>query len=92
MYRYEAGQFFAPHTDHWYRPDDDSITLHSVLLYLNEGFEGGETRFIEPVEQIVEPKRGRVAVFQHKVRHEGCEILSGTKYALRTDVIYKRWS
>jgi hypothetical protein len=29
-----------------------------------------------------------VAVFQHKLRHEGRPVLKGTKYAMRSDVIY----
>lgn len=28
------------------------------------------------------------AIFQHKIRHEGCALTRGTKYVLRTDVIY----
>lgn len=27
-------------------------------------------------------------IFQHKLRHEGCEVTSGAKYAMRTDVVY----
>src|SRR5262245_2662749 len=30
FYRYRVGQRFAPHTDHWYRPNDRQITLHTV--------------------------------------------------------------
>lgn len=90
FYRYRAGQRFSPHMDHWYRPSDDEITLHTVLAYFNEGFEGGETRFQEQVEETVIPRPGRVAIFQHKVRHEGCEVTLGIKYAMRTDVVYGR--
>ena len=88
MYRYQPGQQFAPHMDHWYRPDDAHVTLHTVLAYFNEDFTGGETRFMEQVEATVVPKTGRVAIFQHKLRHEGCEVTSGIKYAMRSDVIY----
>ena len=35
------------------------------------------------------PRCGRVAVFQHKLRHEGRPVVSGVKYAMRTDVIYE---
>jgi prolyl 4-hydroxylase len=90
MYRYQPGQKFAPHMDHWFRPDDAHVTLHTVLAYFNDNFSGGETRFMEQVEATVVPKPGRVAIFQHKLRHEGCEVVSGTKYAMRTDVIYGR--
>jgi prolyl 4-hydroxylase len=88
MYRYRVGQSFSPHTDHWYRPNDHQITLHTVLVYFNDNFEGGETIFQEQLEQIVIPKPGRVAIFQHKIRHEGAVVRQGTKYAMRTEVIY----
>jgi len=74
--------------DHWYRPDEHRITLFTVLVYFNDDFVGGETRFQEQLERVVVPRRGSVAIFQHKVRHEGCAVASGTKYAMRSDVIY----
>lgn len=89
FYRYRPGQRFEPHMDHWYRPNERQITLHTVLVYFNDDFEGGETRFQEQVEQVLHPRRGTVVLFQHKIRHEGCEVRRGTKYALRTDVIYR---
>ncbi len=88
LYRYAPGQRFAPHMDHWYQPSPREITLLTVLVYLNEGFEGGATRFCEQVEAVVDPVVGRAAVFQHKIRHEGEPVRTGTKYALRTDVLY----
>jgi hypothetical protein len=75
--------------DHWYRPNDRQITLHTVLVYLNDDFEGGETRFVQQLERVVRPQRGLVAIFQHKIRHEGCEVRRGNKYAMRTDVVYQ---
>jgi hypothetical protein len=41
------------------------------------------------VDEVVVPRAGRVAVFQHKLRHEGLPVLSGIKYAMRSDVIYE---
>lgn len=89
MYRYRPGQRFAPHMDHWHQPDERRITLHTVLVYFNDDFEGGETRFQEQLELTVVPRRGMAVIFQHKMRHEGCAVLRGTKYAMRTDVIYE---
>ncbi len=89
FYRYEAGQRFPPHTDHWYRPSEREISLHTVLVYLNHDFEGGATRFVEQVHATVEPMPGRVAVFQHKLRHEGLPILRGRKCVMRSDVIFE---
>jgi hypothetical protein len=89
FYRYRPGQRFEPHMDHWYRPNDRRITLHTVLVYFNDDFEGGETVFQEQFDRTVVPKAGMAAVFQHKLRHEGRPVLRGTKYALRSDVIYE---
>ncbi len=88
-YRYRAGQRFAPHMDHWYQPTPTRISLLSVLVYLNADFDGGETRFMEQLDETLVPVPGRVAIFQHKVRHEGCPIVRGVKYAFRTDVLYE---
>ena len=89
FYRYQPGQRFEAHTDHWYQPDETHITLLTVLVYFNDDFEGGETRFVEHVEDVVVPRPGLAAIFQHKIRHEGCEVTNGRKYALRTDAIYQ---
>ena len=90
FYRYTEGQKFLPHMDHWYQASDDEISLFSVLVYFNGNFQGGETRFMEQIEATVKPITGKVAIFQHKIRHEGCEVINGIKYAVRTDVIYKK--
>jgi prolyl 4-hydroxylase len=89
FYRYRPGQRFEAHMDHWYRPNERQITLHTILVYFNDDFEGGETRFQEQLDRVLVPKRGMVAIFQHKLRHEGCVVSSGTKYAMRSDVIYE---
>jgi hypothetical protein len=60
-----------------------------VIVYFNDDFDGGETRFVEHIENVVVPRTGMVAIFQHKLRHEGCAVRSGAKYAMRTDVIYE---
>jgi hypothetical protein len=75
--------------DHWYKPSETQITLHTVLVYFNADFEGGETRFQEQIEETVVPKPGLAVIFQHKIRHEGCVVRRGIKYAMRSDVIYR---
>jgi len=38
----------------------------------------------------VDPKAGRVLIFQHKgLLHSGDTVLEGTKYTLRTDLMYE---
>ena len=72
-------------TGFWPKIQNQTIT-HHALVYFNDDFDGGGTRFIETV---ITPRPGRVALFQHKVRHEGCEVTRGTEYAMRTDVLYE---
>jgi prolyl 4-hydroxylase len=89
FYRYQPGQRFLPHMDHWYLPSATQVTLHTVLAYFNDDFEGGETRFYEQVTETVVPQAGSIAIFQHKIRHEGCPVVRGAKYAMRSDVVYE---
>lgn len=89
FYRYAPTQRFLAHMDHWYRPSARRVTLLTVLVYFNDNFSGGETCFSEQLERTVVPSPGLVAIFQHKMRHEGCEVRSGLKYAMRTDVIFE---
>jgi hypothetical protein len=55
---------------------------------LNEGFSGGETDFPEQSRTIV-PKTGESLLFQHKLLHAGKPVTDGTKYVLRSDVLYR---
>ena len=36
------------------------------------------------------PKSGSVLVFDHELFHEGALLKEGVKYAIRTDVMYRR--
>lgn len=88
-YRYAPGQRFAPHHDGAFRRNEREVSEITVIVYLNEEFEGGETNFLD-LELSVKPKRGMALLFAHPMLHEGCVVTSGRKYALRTDVMY-RW-
>lgn len=55
------------------------------MVYLNEGYEGGATRF-EAAK--VMGKAGMALLFQHGLIHEGAEVTQGVKYVLRSDVMY----
>jgi hypothetical protein len=91
-YRYRDGQRFAPHFDGaYFRPitprgrEGSQIT---VLFYLNDGFQGGETKLLD-YEVAIAPKMGSVLFFEHAILHEGCAVIAGTKYVLRTDAMYR---
>ncbi len=61
------------------------------MVYLNEAFEGGATRFFlrEPHGEIdIVPQTGMALLFLHTLQHEGATVESGRKYVLRSDIMY----
>jgi prolyl 4-hydroxylase len=86
-YRYEPGQRFAPHFDGSFARSETERSLLTLMVYLNEGFAGGDTAFHD-FGVAARPRTGMALLFQHQLLHEGCVIESGVKYALRSDVMY----
>jgi prolyl 4-hydroxylase len=86
-YRYRNGEFFAPHVDGVFARADGARTLLTVLVYLNDDIEGGATRFPD-ADVAIAPATGRACVFPHLLLHEGAVVARGTKYALRTNVVF----
>lgn len=91
MYRYDPGEAFALHRDGSFERDEDERSMLTVLIYLSDGFDGGNTNIMDhgQIHQIV-PRRGMALVFAHELPHEGAALISGRKYVLRTDVMYRR--
>jgi prolyl 4-hydroxylase len=90
IYRYLPGQYFKPHSDARFVRTRDEFSMLTVLLYLNGGFEGGQTRIIEDDYDVeISPRPGLALIFRHDLRHEGVEVRAGEKYVLRTDVMYR---
>jgi prolyl 4-hydroxylase len=87
-YKYQPGQRFAPHFDGCFKRSHYERSELTLMVYLNEGFGGGATKFLD-YELDVTPKTGMALLFQHRLLHEGCEVTSGTKYVLRSDVMYR---
>lgn len=67
---------------------DGVRSMLTLVFYLNEGFVGGETDFVELDARVV-PRRGPALLFQHRVMHRACEVQAGEKLVLRTDVLYR---
>jgi len=88
-YRYDPSQRFAPHYDGAFVRDAREQSLLTFMVYLNEGFDGGRTDFHHYDVSVV-PRTGRALLFQHHLLHEGCVVTRGTKYVLRSDVMYRR--
>lgn len=103
--RYDAldNDVFDPHFDATTRvtPTGSCIEMTSlltVLIYLNDGggkdFDGGETHYLDSTNTnteptIVIPTMGSVVVFEHDLYHSSVPLNFGTKYVLRTDVLFK---
>ncbi|TGJ81492.1 hypothetical protein E0Z10_g7278 [Xylaria hypoxylon] len=77
-------------------------TYMTVHLYLNDSRQvvgpsadlvGGATSFLSRDNSRkldVDPKAGRVLIFQHsRLRHCGDDVKAGTKYTVRTDIMYR---
>jgi hypothetical protein len=89
-YRYDPGQRFALHADGYFERHFHERSQFTFMIYLNEGFEGGETVF--GLRLGVKPEVGKALVFYHRQLHEGAAVISGRKYVLRTDIMYRRTS
>ena len=84
FYKYEPGERFKMHKDGPWHEDGLSSKL-TALVYLNDGYEGGETNFRDAT---VVPETGMLLLFEHPNWHEGAALTSGVKYVLRSDVMY----
>lgn len=113
LYRYEPGFALDRHQDRSFKASgideagelrydvlrDGSESLLTLLIYLNEGMEGGGTMLYERDDmtsalQEVSPRPGAALLFPHgrdnpeSVWHAGMPVIGGRKYIIRTDVIY----
>lgn len=85
FYRYRPGQKFDWHADGPFARANGELSLLTFMIYLNEGYGGGTTRF---ESHDVQGQRGSALVFDHGLIHQGSEVVSGVKYVLRSDVMY----
>lgn len=87
FYKYFPGQQFKLHQDGSYIRNIHEWSSFTFMVYLNEDMKGGETRFMNC---SIQPKTGKALIFRHELVHEGCPVIEGIKYVLRTDVMYRR--
>lgn len=68
----------------------------NFLLPLDSSSSPSSSSFIERSQQkhgvvcSVTPRTGRALLFRHDLLHEGAPLLEGTKYILRTELLYRR--
>jgi predicted 2-oxoglutarate/Fe(II)-dependent dioxygenase YbiX len=85
-YRYEPGQYFKWHGDGAFIRSERVRSLFTVMVYLNDDFEGGSTDFWDGLS--ITPERGMALIFEHSLIHQGAPVVRGRKYVLRSDVMY----
>jgi hypothetical protein len=93
FYRYDPGQKFDWHQDGYYERENGERSQFTFMVYLNDGFGGGGTSFVDPHGRLfdpftVVPKKGSALFFYHHLDHRGDEVTSARKYVLRSDVMY----
>ena len=86
FYKYSNGQRFKMHKDGPWSENGISSKL-TFLIYLNDNFAGGATDFRD---FTISPATGAALLFIHDTWHEGASVTEGTKYVLRSDVLYAR--
>ena len=100
--RYQEGDYFTQHMDGSYsrpttHPNYGDVSLLTFLVYLNEEFTGGqlEMEFFDIAHNkqtkktSIQPTPGIVVIHDHRIYHEAMLITSGTRYCIRTDVMYR---
>lgn len=87
VYRYGPGEKHGAHWDTVVHLDGGIQSMVTLVFYLNDDFEGGETEFPE-LNQNIKPRRGRALLFQHRILHIASEVVNGAKFVLRTDILY----
>ncbi|HKO80080.1 MAG TPA: 2OG-Fe(II) oxygenase [Chitinophagaceae bacterium] len=86
FYKYEPGQRFKKHFDESFIRNEEEASYYTLMIYLNEDFEGGETTFDTT---SIKSEKGMALIFLHSLAHEGKEVTKGIKYVLRTDIMYR---
>jgi len=87
FYKYDVGERFNRHRDGRFRRSETEESRLTFMIYLNENFLGGETEFDT---FSVTPETGTALLFRHDIKHKGCKIESGTKYAIRSDIMFEK--
>ena len=88
--RYGPGDEFQLHSDGCYiSPVDGSYSVLTILLYLNEGYEGGFTTFLDIHGEYIalQPHVGMVTLQEQPLLHLVPPLEKGVKYILRTEVM-----
>jgi prolyl 4-hydroxylase len=93
--KYAPGQYFKQHNDYFHGSSYETECLysgnrtHTLMIYLNDVEEGGETSFIN-LNKKIKAKMGKAVIWTNmengrandRFLHEGCEVKKGVKYII----------
>jgi hypothetical protein len=88
--RYNPGDEFKLHSDGCYVAPDGSSSHITILLYLNEEYEGGFTTFLDSKDGYTSltPHTGMATLQDQRLLHVVPPLEKGVKYVMRTEVMY----
>ena len=92
--RYRGEQCFRRHRDGAHHAAAGLSSKLTFMIYLSGDHEGGVTRFYDSAQArtpafVERPVRGDVLLFDHRWWHDGAAVQRGTKYVMRSDVMYR---
>lgn len=79
------GSKLSKHFDGVYVKSVDHKSIYTIMIYLNDSDGNFKFNNIE-----IEPKIGRVVIFNQQLLHEGLENLIQVKYFIRSEIMYLR--
>ena len=90
--RYKPGDSFNLHTDTglYYNRETRTKSRWTLLIYLNDDFEGGTTEFFDDAwkpTRTVLPKAGTALLFDIDLWHRGVEVTKGEKCWIGCEII-----
>lgn len=84
--RYCHGGYIGTHVDGT-TSSSSGKSIATMLLYINDGYGGGQTVFVGPPEQHISPVAGKALLLRQDVMHYAQPIDFGEKLLLRVDVM-----
>eukprot|EP01124_Arcella_intermedia_P026971 TRINITY_DN5191_c0_g2_i1.p1 TRINITY_DN5191_c0_g2~~TRINITY_DN5191_c0_g2_i1.p1 ORF type:complete len:708 (-),score=150.63 TRINITY_DN5191_c0_g2_i1:30-2153(-) len=92
--KYSLGSYFSKHIDGNFLLSEDLRSVFTVIIYLNDDFDGGETKLYlggtPEQSNLVRPATGKILIFNHDLPHESERLTKGTKYIIRTEILFQR--
>lgn len=92
---YKNNESFAIHTDTGsvFEPSNNLYSKFTLLTYLNDNYEGGETIFytnnLVETNKII-PKINKTIIFDINLFHKSNVVLNGNKYWIGTEIICEK--